>query len=138
MNYSSIFFSIFCFIILILCFFCKDIEHSTRKNFDKIKKKWINVENDKIALDWLNTISDYDTTNLCFILTILTIILLIIIQLLIFNALNIKIENYFKFLGIEIFSFFLIIYLITTKMIDYFRWHIMCRNFGCTSIHIAE
>tara|TARA_B100000989_G_C19359996_1_gene392839 strand:+ start:99 stop:512 length:414 start_codon:yes stop_codon:yes gene_type:complete len=137
MNNSFIIFFIFCLLILILCFFCKNIEHSTRKNFDEIKKKWINVENDKIALDWLNTISDYDSNNLCFIFTIGTIILLVIIQLLIFNALNIKIENYFKFLGIEIFSFFLIIYLILSKMIDYFRWHIMCINFGCTSIHIS-
>ena len=138
MNNSLIFFSVFCIILLILCFLNKDIEHSNKTNFDLIKKKWKNIENDNNALDWLNTISNYDTHSLCFIFSMLLIILLIIIQTLILNSLNIQINEYIKFLILEIFGFLLIIYLVLTKMIDYFRWHIMCRNFGCTSIHIKD
>ena len=138
MNNSLIFFCIFSIILLMLCFFNKDIEHSSKKNFDLIKKKWKKIENDNNALDWLNTISNYNTHSLCFISSILLIILLVIIQILILNSLNIQINEFFKFLILEIFGFLLIIYLVLTKMIDYFRWHIMCRNFGCTSIHIKD
>ena len=138
MNNSLIFFCIFSIILLMLCFFNKDIEHSSKKNFDLIKKKWKKIENDNNALDWLNTISNYNTHSLCFISSILLIILLVIIQILILNSLNIQINEYIKFLILEIFGFLLIIYLVLTKMIDYFRWHIMCRNFGCTSIHIKD
>ena len=98
------------------------------KNFasERLDIKWEDLDN--VCIDYLNAISQYPHWRMCFIAALISSLLFFSSYACIHK--NIKFEN----LVATAIICFLINMVCFIKVIDYFRWHIMCqgdKGWGC-------
>ena len=114
-------------LVLIVCLivaYCI-VSETKDRNFpvDKLDIEWDDLN--ETCIDYLNGISQYPHWRQCIVCALISTIIF-------FSAFTCMNKN-FKWhrLSQNVIVYFLINFMCAVKLIDYFRWHIMCRGWGC-------
>ena len=99
-----------------------------------MQKAWNNdILSDEKCMDYLNMISSYPHWRLCAIFAfMMSFILTPIVKLIEASPDSNESKNKLNTFVLQFTASFLVIFIACVKLIDYFRWHVMCGGWGCT------
>lgn len=90
------------------------------------------VLSDPKCMDYLNMVSSYPHWRLCAIFAFLISFLLVPLMKLIAYSHDLEVKDHLQVFVLQFAVSFLVVFITCIKLVDYFRWHVMCGGWGCT------
>ena len=117
--------------IVLLCastirYVCAAEAHDQKTHTSRHGVEWEDLNPD--CVDYLNAILNYPVWRVCFLASVISLVSSLGAHVLIHDTLNLK------QLGLFIIIHLLLTLTVTNKLMNYFRWHIMCqgdKGWGC-------